>query len=494
MPGSSHRRAAIAFDIDGVFKYGREWAEAGLSSLRKASEAKIPYVFVTNGGGGLTEKVYGAHLKEKVLAAGGGSSGDIELPSAERMILSYTPWETQLVPGLVDKRVLLVGDPADKVRDVAATYGLKHAVHYSDYARAHPSINPFALARESGTSHTAVANTTVVKTAAQPASKENAEEPFAAILVMCDPYEWYEALQISIDVLCSPTPLSLEFDPNAAPMPIHFSNPDFLSKFEHPYPRFAQVRANVRAARVRRAACVRAACVQPVCSLRSACCIWAARMQWSSVRPAAHPKRCVRCSVHTQAVHTRSSERGLPCTLLRRAPSRWLSWRCTRRGCERCGCRRRALASGSARRSASGASPPPRPPRPTPSRASTPSSQPPRPTLAGKPTPGTYRFVEERLRSLAPDDGAPVTAETQWCFYMVGDNPTSDMEGVRRANIHHMGSTTQWRGVLVRTGVYKEGDETNGAHVVVDGIEQAVEWILEQESGAQPPPAKKPRA
>ena len=271
MPGSSHRRAAIAFDIDGVFKYGREWAEAGLSSLRKASEAKIPYVFVTNGGGGLTEKVYGAHLKEKVLAAGGGSSGDIELPSAERMILSYTPWETQLVPGLVDKRVLLVGDPADKVRDVAATYGLKHAVHYSDYARAHPSINPFALARESGTSHTAVANTTVVKTAAQPASKENAEEPFAAILVMCDPYEWYEALQISIDVLCSPTPLSLEFDPNAAPMPIHFSNPDFLSKFEHPFPRFAQVRANVRAARVRRAACVRAACVQPVCSLCAAC-------------------------------------------------------------------------------------------------------------------------------------------------------------------------------------------------------------------------------
>ncbi len=35
---------------------------------------------------------------------------------------------------------------------------------------------------------------------------------------------------------------------------------------------------------------------------------------------------------------------------------------------------------------------------------------------------------------------------------MVGDNPTSDMEGARPANIHHMGSTTQWRGVPVRTG------------------------------------------
>jgi len=388
MASSSHRRAAIAFDIDGVFKYGREWAEAGLSSLRKASEAKIPYVFVTNGGGGLTEEVYGAHLKEKVLAAGGGSSGDIELPSAERMILSYTPWESQLVPGLVDKRVLLVGDPAEKVKEVAATYGLKHAVHYSDYARAHPSINPFRVAREAGTSHTAVANTTVVKTAAKPATKDDAEEPFAAILVMCDPYEWYEALQISIDVLCSPTPLSLEFDPTAAPMPIHFSNPDFLSKFEHPFPRFAQGAFKV-----------------------ALMALYKARLR-----------------------ALRVPEEGIS----ERIGSSLRQW--------------------------------------------------------GKPTPGTYRFVEERLRSLAPDDGAPPTAETQWCFYMVGDNPTSDMEGVRRANIHHMGSTTQWRGVLVRTGVYKEGDETNGAHVVVDGIEQAVEWILEQEGGAPPPPAKKPRA
>ena len=30
-----------AFDIDGVFKYGREWAEAGLSSLRKADRKSV---------------------------------------------------------------------------------------------------------------------------------------------------------------------------------------------------------------------------------------------------------------------------------------------------------------------------------------------------------------------------------------------------------------------------------------------------------------------
>jgi len=64
---------------------------------------------------------------------------------------------------------------------------------------------------------------------------------------------------------------------------------------------------------------------------------------------------------------------------------------------------------------------------------------------------------------------------------MVGDNPSSDMEGVRRANIFHRDSKTSWKGVLVKTGVYKEGDETNGASVVVEGIGEAVDWILAQE-------------
>jgi len=392
------RRAAIAFDIDGVFKYGRQWSGAGLTALRRASEAGIPYVFVTNGGGGLTEATYGQHLKEKVVAAGGGSSADIELPSAERMVLSYTPWESQLVPDLAEKRVLLVGDPSEKTKEVAASYGLKHVTHYSDYARAHPSVNPFRAAQQSGTSHTAVANSSSVaamspqkKGDASPAASKT-EVPFAAILVMCDPYEWYEALQVSIDVLCSPTPLTVEFDPAAPPMPLHFSNPDFLSKFEHPFPRFAQGAFKI-----------------------ALLALYKARL------------------------------RAL------RVPEESIS--------ERCGTSLRQW---------------------------------------GKPTEATYRFVEQRLRELAPQSGgAPVTAETQWCFYMVGDNPTSDMEGVRRANIHHRDSTTEWRGVLVRTGVYKEGDETNGAHVVVDGIEQAVDWILEREAednGTAAPPAKKARA
>ena len=37
---------------------------------------------------------------------------------------------------------------------------------------------------------------------------------------------------------------------------------------------------------------------------------------------------------------------------------------------------------------------------------------------------------------------------------------------------------------LVRTGVDKEGDETNSAAVVVDGVREAVDWILAQEAAA----------
>ena len=102
------------------------------------------------------------------------------------MVLSYTPWESQVCPNLQDRKVLLVGDPKEKVLEVAAAYGLKKAIHYSDYAVQNPSVNPFRAAMESGTSHTAVANATKAplgkKTQSQmtlaEAAEREAEDPF----------------------------------------------------------------------------------------------------------------------------------------------------------------------------------------------------------------------------------------------------------------------------------------------------------------------------
>uniref|UniRef100_A0A7S3TSZ3 Uncharacterized protein n=2 Tax=Emiliania huxleyi TaxID=2903 RepID=A0A7S3TSZ3_EMIHU len=96
----------------------------------------------------------------------------------------------------------------------------------------------------------------------------------------------------------------------------------------------------------------------------------------------------------------------------------------------------------------------------------------------GKPTEATFRFLEERLRAFASAPAAGGARAER--FYMVGDNPASDIEGVRRANIFHKakGNDTAWKGVLVKTGVYKDGDETNGATTVVAGVAEAVDWIL----------------
>lgn len=369
-------RAAIAFDIDGVFKYGREWSKDGSRALRRITDAGMPFVFVTNGGGGLTEASYAGSMTSKIASA--SQTKDPVTIGPERMVLSYTPWKTMLAPGLDGGRVLLIGDPREKVLEVAKNYGI-NATHYQDYAIEHDTINPFRAAKMAGTSHTAVAvasakpTFTGKDTPSRRASKDSSEEvPFVAVLVMCDPYEWYEAHQAAVDVLCSPTPLTVEYDAHAPPMPVHFSNPDVLWKSEHPFPRFGQGAFKLA---------LRALYIERLRFLR----------------------------VPSETIDERIS-----------AFRQW-----------------------------------------------------------GKPTESTYRFLEARLRELVPIDGE-VTKER---FYMVGDNPTSDIEGARRSNIHHKKEgKTSWQGVLVRTGVYKEGDETNGAAAVVDGVAEAVDYILEREA------------
>ena len=56
-------------------------------------------------------------------------------------------------------------------------------------------------------------------------------------------------------------------------------------------------------------------------------------------------------------------------------------------------------------------------------------------------------------------------------LYMVGDNPLTDIKGANAAG---------WVSVLVRTGMYQDGDD-HTADVVVDTVTEAVDWILEQE-------------
>ena len=67
-------RVAIAFDIDGVFKYGREWSKDGTRALQKVVDADMPFCFITNGGGGLTEAAYAGSMTTKIAGASKSSA------------------------------------------------------------------------------------------------------------------------------------------------------------------------------------------------------------------------------------------------------------------------------------------------------------------------------------------------------------------------------------------------------------------------------------
>ena len=57
---------AFIFDIDGVFKNGGMYSTLGASSLALLQNARIPYAFLTNGGGGRTEAQYAKVMNEKL--------------------------------------------------------------------------------------------------------------------------------------------------------------------------------------------------------------------------------------------------------------------------------------------------------------------------------------------------------------------------------------------------------------------------------------------
>ena len=93
-------------------------------------------------------------------------------------------------------------------------------------------------------------------------------------------------------------------------------------------------------------------------------------------------------------------------------------------------------------------------------------------TLYGKPYEDQYRFVETLLAHLATS-GAASPIER---FYMVGDNPVTDIRGARAAGAH-------WRSILTRSGLWVggENDDADPADAVVDDVLGAVKWLLKQE-------------
>jgi hypothetical protein len=60
--------------------------------------------------------------------------------------------------------------------------------------------------------------------------------------------------------------------------------------------------------------------------------------------------------------------------------------------------------------------------------------------------------------------------------YITGDNPLSDIQGANSFASRH---GTEWKSILVESGVHVAGDEpAHAPDAIVMGIKEAVEWAL----------------
>jgi ribonucleotide monophosphatase NagD (HAD superfamily) len=56
--------------------------------------------------------------------------------------------------------------------------------------------------------------------------------------------------------------------------------------------------------------------------------------------------------------------------------------------------------------------------------------------------------------------------------YMVGDNPESDIAGANAFG---------WNSILVKTGVYRNGEPAHVPTKIADDVEEGVKWAIERE-------------
>ncbi|CAN8255009.1 unnamed protein product [Cochlearia groenlandica] len=103
-------------------------------------------------------------------------------------------------------------------------------------------------------------------------------------------------------------------------------------------------------------------------------------------------------------------------------------------------------------------------------------------TSFGKPNPFVFKNAEDVLKEIVTPIHSPAKLASHHfkTLYMVGDNPKIDIRGARQAG-------SPWFSILTRTGVFKGKDNHAEfpADLVVDTVEEAVDFILTRESAKQ---------
>jgi HAD superfamily hydrolase (TIGR01456 family) len=218
---------AFAFDIDGVLIKGGEVIPEAIEAMKVLNGQneygiKVPYIFVTNGGGKTEE--------ERCIQL----SNQLELEvSPGQFICGHTPMKEMAKKY---KTVLVVGGEGEKCREVALGYGFKDVITPGDIIKDNKDTTPFRKLTEEEL---------------QNSKKRNyGEIDIEAVFVFADSRDWAGDSQIILDLCMSKNgrlgTRSETFDEGP---PVYFSHNDVVWATSHSYSRIGMgaLRASLEA-------------------------------------------------------------------------------------------------------------------------------------------------------------------------------------------------------------------------------------------------------
>ena len=185
-----HGTMGVVLDIDGVVYRSKEVIPGSDLAIRQLQKLKIPFVFMTNGGG-LTERNKAAELTAIL---------QLEQPITEDQIcMAHTPM--QLLKSKHQHDSLVVAG-VGAVKEVAQSYGFTDVKSLIELQAEHPELVPFKQwAKESPEIQDTASR------AMRARSSDSAllsGEPIDAVLVMNDLEDAFNDIQVIIDICTSP--------------------------------------------------------------------------------------------------------------------------------------------------------------------------------------------------------------------------------------------------------------------------------------------------
>lgn len=177
----------IAFDIDGVLMRGGQPIDGAPQALRQLyhinnpSHARIPFIFLTNGGGA-RECVKASELSSLL--------GVRILP--EQVFLGHTPFKN-LIDWFGDSHVLAVGKGEPGA--VMVDYGYRNVVAMEEYVLHFKDIDPLAKYKHWSTIGEGERR--------HVQNNRSIPKPVDAVFVVSDPVDWGRDIQVLCDVLRS---------------------------------------------------------------------------------------------------------------------------------------------------------------------------------------------------------------------------------------------------------------------------------------------------